>query len=95
MSSEKKKLLIDALSDMPKLSKRSLCGVAAVMNALDVEEQNVFNMRLNDIREFRNKYPSKLNPAGSSWLAKVLRDNSYPITDKVINLHIRGICSCR
>ena len=95
MSNFKTKSLLAVLSDVPLENKRGKCGVVVLLSSLSEDEQQMLNTRLTDIQVHRELHPNKANPASALWLSKVLTANGYPITDRVINHHVRGMCSCR
>ena len=87
--------LAQALTEIPEAQPSARCKVARLREQLTGDDLAALNSALEAVYNApRSARMGGKNGATATWLAKVLSDNGYPITDGTIQRHIRGECSC-
>jgi hypothetical protein len=87
--------LAAALSETPEPKRNLLCKVAKLRETLDGDDLAAFEQALTQVAgQSRAARMGRMSGFNASWLANVLTENGYPVTDGVIQRHLRQECSC-
>lgn len=87
--------LAQALQQIPEARPNMLCRIARLREQLDGDDLAAFNTALEAVySQPRAARMGRQHGATATWLARVLTDNGFDITDGIIQRHVRGECSC-
>lgn len=71
------------------------CGIHRIVQSLPESERAAVLARIEDIRQERERIGSLgSTPLTAKWLAQVLTDNGHPVSQMVMQNHVRRACSC-
>jgi hypothetical protein len=89
--------LADALRNTP--SERSAggfsCAIDRIRNQMDATVRQLLDDRISDIRKRRSTVaPQMSGGVNSSWLAKTLSENGFPISALTVQKHVAQRCRC-
>ena len=87
--------LAQALTEIPEAKPNLRCRIARLREQLSGKDLDAFNTALEAVyAQPRASRMGRKHGATATWLAHVLTENGYTITDSTIQRHIRGECSC-
>jgi hypothetical protein len=87
--------LATALSQVPEARPNMPCRIFRLREQLDGDDLAAFNTALEAVySQPRAARMGRQHGATATWLARVLTENGFEITDGIIQRHVRGECSC-
>ena len=87
--------LAQALQDIPEPRPNLRCKIALLRSELEGDDLAAFETALEAVASLpRAARMGRTNGATATWLANILTDNGYPISDGTIQRHLRKDCSC-